>query len=111
MKYRRTSEELSEILNKITKVEQWSNYATWRVYEDLFSPPETNVVGGHNLLDEFDGNLPDAETLGKRIRLHATQVIFKSSTAGGAAERWAAKFIDDVDWIQIAQYLIEGAKE
>ena len=100
-------ERLSEILSKVTQVDQWSNYTTWRIYEDLFSPAETNVVGGHNLLDEFDGNLPDAETLGKRIRLYATQVIFKSSTAGSAAERWAIKFIGDVDWTQIAQYLKE----
>lgn len=103
--------EVSELLNKITKVDQWSNYATWRVYEDLFSPAETNVVNGHSLLDEFDGNLPDVQTLSNRIRLYATQVIFKSSTAGSAAERWAIKFIDDVDWTAIANYLIEDARE
>ena len=96
-----------------TEINDWSNYATWRVYEDLFS--DLNIVDdiddGYNLLD--DGKLPSVEKIMKWANAYAHSAVFKSVdyAGGGVAERWALYFLRDVDWTAIATYLIEDARE
>ena len=86
------------------------NAATSRVWSEIFS--HLNIVDdidGENILD--DGRLPSVETVEKWAHMYACRAIFKSSKAKGTAERWALAFIDDANWTEIAQRLIEEATE
>lgn len=86
------------------------NAATSRVWSEIFS--HLNIVDdidGENILD--DGRLPSVETVENWANMYAHRAIFKSSRAKGTAERWAMAFLQDVDWREIAEHMIEEATE
>lgn len=72
----------------------WTNYATWRVNLEMF--------------DGFDGasdNDLDAYDLGQHLREIALETI--GEQAKGLALDYAEAFLDDVNWYQIAERMIE----
>lgn len=72
----------------------WTNYETWRVNLEIF--------------DGYDGasdNDLDAYDLGQSLREMAEEIV--ASQAEGLAQDYALAFLDDVNWREIAQHMIE----
>lgn len=72
----------------------WTNYATWRVNLEMF---------------DYDGasdNDLDAYDLGLNLRDSAMDLI--SQEASGLALDYAQAFLDDVNWYEIAERMIEN---
>ena len=75
------------------KYNGWTNYATWRVRLEMF---------------DYDGasdNDLDAYDLGYSLRESALDYIAQEST--GMARDYAEAFLDEVNWYQIAERMIE----
>jgi hypothetical protein len=75
----------------------WANYATWRVN-----------------LEMFDGQAPEgfdlkksAYHLGLDLKDWAEDYIFKTSSEGFARD-YALAFLSDVNWVEIAEHVIEN---
>ena len=71
----------------------WTNYATWRVRLEMFD----GDFASDNDLDAYD--------LGQDLRNMAFDMI--SGQASGLAQDYAEAFLDDVNWYQIAERMIE----
>jgi hypothetical protein len=76
----------------------WSNYETWRVNLEIFD--------GMTLKDFCDD---DAHELAESLRYYAEEIIFATSSMGLARD-YALAFLSDVNWLEIANRLLEEAK-
>jgi len=76
----------------------WSNYATWRVNLEIFDG------GAWDVEDDMD-----AYDLGLNLRDSAGSLI--EEQASGLALDYALAFLADVNWTEIAQAMIDNAKE
>ena len=76
----------------------WTNYATWRVNLELFD--------GHPVDIDDDA---DAYDLGQDLRNLA--IDYLGEQASGLALDYAEAFLADVNWYEIAQAMIDNAKE
>jgi len=80
-----------------TKYNGWTNYATWRINLEIF--------------DGWDSNHLDSLTMGDTYHLHqqlrdyARELIMEQSN--GLAMDYALAFLDDVNWYEIAQHMIQ----
>jgi len=89
------------------KYNGWTNYATWRVNLEIFDNAS---------LDDFDlGNLkvweePNAYHLSLALKERAEYYI-ECTSQEGLARDYALAFLSDVDWYEIAEHMIEDAKE
>lgn len=80
------------------KYNGWTNYATWRVNLEIFD--------GVPFIDDFEGDtLALAEFLKELAEEHLRE------NANGLALDYALAFIDDVNWLEIAESMeeLEGA--
>jgi hypothetical protein len=75
----------------------WTNYATWRVNLEIFDGTTWR---------DYTRRLPDAYELENIIKEHALDII-DASAPEGLARDYARAFVDDVNWREIAQHLIE----
>lgn len=79
----------------------WTNYATWRVNLELFD--------GINVADHFDAE-PTLYELSQWAREWAREFVYNTpsdATIGG----WAYAFLDGVNWREIAEHLLDYAKD
>jgi hypothetical protein len=77
----------------------WTNYATWRVCLEIFD--------GRTWKDYF-GTRPDVDDLRLALKDHVESLIYEAGGGGGnIAVDYALAFIDDVNWDEIAQHLLE----
>jgi hypothetical protein len=74
----------------------WTNYATWRVNLEIFDGMEPNDFGRR--LDLYD--------LADCIKEYAREAV--SIGANELAQSYALAFLDDVNWREIAQSMIEA---
>ena len=72
----------------------WTNYATWRVRLEMFDAYDG---ASDNDLDEYD--------LGQSLREMAQETILEQGK--GLALDYALAFLDDVNWVEIAEHMIE----
>jgi len=79
----------------------WTNYATWRVHLEMFDCQYN--------CESFNFNQNQYE-LSLDIRSYAEDMITESSTEGLARD-YAAAFLSDVNWYEIAEKMIETYKE
>jgi len=80
----------------------WTNYATWRV--------KLEILDG-NLDDLFDWTLP-VEQLRHVLQDYVEGHIYESGGGNGnLAVDYALAFLSDVNWYEIAEYLLEDYKE
>lgn len=82
-----------------TNYNGWTNYATWRVNLEMFD--------GHPV-DQIDADT-DAHDLGQDLRNLA--IDYLGEQASGLALDYAEAFLADVNWYEIAQAMIDNAKE
>jgi hypothetical protein len=79
----------------------WTNYATWRVNLEIFD--------GCEAVEMFDLTL-DAYDLGQDLKAYAEEVIEMSvadPNAPSLALDYARAFLQDVNWREIAQHMID----
>lgn len=79
------------------KYNGWTNYATWRVRLEMFD----GDFASDNDLDAYD--------LGQDLRNMAFDMI--SGEASGLAQDYAEAFLNDVNWYQIAERMIEDYRK
>ena len=77
----------------------WTNYETWRVNLEIFDGWEA----------DFGPDI-DAYDLGQSLRDSAMDLIFEGQSHG-LAQDYVEAFLADVNWYQIAERMIENAKE
>lgn len=87
----------------------WTNYATWRVYLEL--------AEGINPSEDYP-NMTDLYDLGQALKEHCieileTDLLFKGKRASAEPLilSYALAFLADVNWREIAKYLLEAYEE
>ena len=77
-----------------TKYNGWSSYATWRINLELLNGYEHTSTDTYSLSQELKAYVEDYLDL---------------SCEDGLAKDYALAFVSDVNWYEIAEYLIEEA--
>ena len=98
-----------------TRHNGWTNYATWRVNLETFD--------GLNLRDHFDG-LPEVCDVARWAQGYAEEVIdaalnepvgickwTRMLTPSDIVDGWARAFLDDVNWYEIAEHLLDAIRD
>jgi hypothetical protein len=86
----------------------WTNYATWRINLEIFD--NTTLEDFDGIDDKVDAELVCAYTLGEALKERAEYYI-ECSSQEGLARDYALAFLSDVNWHEIAEHMIEDAKE
>ena len=73
----------------------WTNYATWRVNLEMFDGEGCN----------FDTS-QEAYALGNDLKAYAEDYI-EETTQAGLGRDYALAFLSDVNWVEIANHMIE----
>jgi hypothetical protein len=94
-----------------TKYNGWTNYATWRINLEVFDGLELEDFNGQQD-DNFDPELICVHTLAEALQERAEEIIFLDSHIGNKSpssllEDYARAFLQDVNWYEIAQHLID----
>ena len=80
------------------KYNGWTNYATWRVNLEMF--------------DGYQVSLPVSPVeLADNLREFAEDVISSGCTENSVAQQYALAFLNDVNWMEIANSVIEYSSE
>jgi hypothetical protein len=80
----------------------WSNYETWRVNLEIFD--------GMTLKDFCDDEEPTVHAFEDALRYYAEEIIFATSSMGLARD-YALAFLSDVNWLEIANRLLEESEQ
>jgi hypothetical protein len=80
----------------------WTNYATWRVNLEIFDGMTAQDVTGRRLSARSE--------LVSALREYAEEIMYGTSTEGLARD-YALAFLQDVDWWEIANYMIVDCSE
>jgi hypothetical protein len=86
----------------------WTNYATWRVNLEIFD--NTSLEDFDGIDDKVDAELVCAYTLAEALKERAEYYI-ECTSEEGLARDYALAFLSDVNWHEIAEHMIEDAKE
>ena len=87
-----------------TKHNGWTNYATWRVNLELFDGFDVADYAPDCIRDD------DAYTLSKLLEEYAGNAIDHDGTLEGLAVDYARAFLQDVNWYEIAEHLLDDIK-
>jgi hypothetical protein len=78
----------------------WTNYATWRVNLEIFD--------GMDFRDVFGNNERKAGPIAMECRNYAEELVFQAGGGeGNIAVDYALAFLQDVNWYEIAEHLLE----
>jgi len=77
----------------------WTNYATWRVNLEMF-----DGLKPHDLFDAVAGE-GDASQLADLLKDRAENYL--SDNGDGLTLDYALAFISDVNWLEIAEHMVE----
>ena len=78
----------------------WTNYETWRVNLEIFDGFDPSEY-----YSSFDPS--DAWNLGESLKMYAEEVIFEcAEVQNGLARDYAQAFLDNVNWREIANHMI-----
>ena len=83
----------------MTKYNGWTNYATWRVNLEMFD--------GFNPRDHWQGPFDNMWDAANGLKEYAEEVICESAPEGLARD-YALTFIQDVNWREIVEHMIEA---
>lgn len=74
----------------------WTNYATWRIALEIF--------------DGFDVEHPplDTQGLSEALKDYAEEIVSDYGQIQGLALDYALAFMDDVNWYEIAENLLDN---
>ena len=102
---------------KDTTYNGWSNYATWRVNLEVFDNISLSDFDGviDKFTEDFEGNevehtlILDAWQIAPMLAERAEYYVELSSEQGLARD-YALAFLSDVNYIEIAEHMIEDYK-
>jgi len=80
----------------------WTNYATWRINLEIFDGWDYSENGFHGLSTQDKSDVYD---LSEYLKEYAREIIFEQSK--GLAMDYALAFLNDVNWYEIAEHMIE----
>lgn len=80
----------------------WTNYETWRVNLEFFEGRPASDFLGYRVA--VPSELEDS------LRLLVVDHIYET-TSEGIAREWAIAFIEDVNWMEIAEGMIEEIED
>jgi hypothetical protein len=80
----------------------WTNYATWRVYLEMFDGMAAKDVSGRYV------NSPSEL---KELCKEMAEQLIEESSSEGLARDYALSFLSDVNWWEIADHLISEDEE
>ena len=89
------------------KYNGWTNYATWRVGLEIFDGMTLDDFGVE--YDEEDSNMIDTSDFADTLKNYVEEHI--EETSEGIAKDYALAFVSDVNWYELAEHMIEEAKE
>ena len=84
----------------------WSNYATWRINLEIFDGFETQ--------DYYDNYEDDPHGFGEFLKDYADEILYidqKNLDNEALALSYARAFMDEVNWYEIAEHLLDVEKE
>jgi multimeric flavodoxin WrbA len=84
------------------KYNGWTNYATWRVNLEIFD--------GFDMDSLVSFDMKDLYNLTELVEGYATDWIIESSESGLARD-YALAFLQEVNWKEIAQALVDNYAE
>lgn len=84
----------------MTPYNGWTNYATWRVNLEIFDGLTLDDLG----IDVSDP-LPSAYDLAQVLRDYTAE-LFDSPPSSTLVRNYADAFLQDVDWVEIADHLL-----
>jgi hypothetical protein len=88
-----------------TKYNGWTNYATWRV--------NLEMLDGLQLSDLFyddDSDLNDVYDVSKELKAYVDGAI-ENDEGSQLVKSYAYAFLDDVNWMEIAQHKLDAESE
>lgn len=88
-----------------TKCNGWTNYSTWRINLEIFDSWELGDFWGYESIDPKD---VDAYILGQDMKDYVVQLIDEQSDPSGLANSYANAFINDVNWTEIAEHMLDA---
>ena len=88
----------------MSKYNGWTNYATWRLKLEMFDGYDPYTDAG------FDSDVT-AYDLGLYLKEYAEGVLEGDVPPDTLTFSYAMAFLSDVNWIEIAQHLIDEHKE
>ena len=83
----------------------WKNYATWRINLELIDGTSLSDIG---IWYEKDSSSDSVYQVGRQLRDYVEQYII-DTTPEGVGRDYALAFVDQVDYDEIAQHMIEEA--
>ena len=89
----------------MTTYNGWTNYATWRVNLEMF-----DCFDASDYLD-VDSDDMGAYALSKFLKEFADDTVSDYGNVKGLAVAYARAFLSDVNWHEIAENLLEDARE
>lgn len=84
------------------KYNGWTNYATWRVNLEIFD--------GTTLEDMSWDEYEDAYELGQVMKDYVEEILCQDCDPSRLAHSYAMAFLNDVNWTEIANSMIEAYK-
>lgn len=84
------------------KYNGWTNYATWRINLEIFD--------GMDAAECFDLD-QDAYYLAQQLKDYAVDLVESTCQVNGLALDYAMAFLDNVNWSEIAEHMIEEKME
>jgi hypothetical protein len=83
----------------------WTNYATWRVNLEVFD--------GYNLADFYPDGIENADAyeIGVELSNYVYDELILTGCDSEYLRGWLSSWLNEVNWTEIAEYLIENAKQ
>lgn len=75
----------------------WTNYATWRVNLEIFD--------GFNPRDHWDAPFDNLYDAANGLKEYALEIV--DELPDHIARGWARAFLDDVNWREIVEHMVE----
>lgn len=101
------------------KYNGWTNYATWRVNLEIFDGMTLDDFGiecafptdeSRSYGRQYDGEeMVDPSDLADTLKDYVQEHI--EETSDGIAKDYALAFVSDVNWYELAEHMIDEAKE
>jgi hypothetical protein len=86
----------------------WANYETWRIQLEVIDGMTLENFG-IDLHEADTGDFSDVELVAENVSQYVDEFVL-GEIPNGLARDLAASFLDRVDWVEIAEHLIEDAR-
>ncbi len=83
----------------------WTNYATWRVNLEIIDGIDARDMWPREVRDD------DAYSLSKQLEEYAEEVVSGYGQVEGLAMDYARAFLSDVNWVEIAEHLLDAIRD